>query len=106
MIVNSVTELTITAILNRGVANRECIELKVEQPVNMGQFGLMLGRYSQGNSAVPYFDNLFWFGDGFIKPGDWLFVYTGSGTPNKITATNGGKRIFLSILGQTYYSIF
>ena len=100
MIVNSVTELAITGVLNRGVANHECIAFRVEQPVNMGQFGLMLGRYDQGNSAIPYFDNLFWFGDGIMKPGDWLFVYTGSGTANKTPATNGVNEIFHLFWGK------
>lgn len=93
MIVKDVTELTITAILERGVPNRECIALRANEFVNMGQFGLMLGRYGDGKSATPYFDNLSWFGDGLVKSGDWIFVYTGSGTASKRPATNGTNEI-------------
>ena len=100
MIVQSLTELTVAAILNRGVPNKECVSLKANEAVNMGQFGLMLGRYGQGSSAVPYFDNLFWFGDGLIKPGDWLFVYTGSGKASKIPAANGVNEIFSLFWGK------
>lgn len=100
MIVHSITELTVVTVQNRGVANQECIVLRVEQHVNMGQFGLMLGRYQTGNSAVPYFDNLFWFGDALLKPGDWLFVYTGSGTANKTPAANGVNEIFNLFWGK------
>ena len=100
MIVQSLTELTIAAILNRGVPNQECVSLKVNEAVNMGQFGLMLGRYGQEIGTVPYFDNLFWFGDGLIKSGDWLFVYTGSGTPNKILAANSVNEIFYLFWGK------
>ena len=66
----------------------------------MGQFGLMLGRYGQGSSAVPYFANLFWFGDGLVKPGDWLFVYTGSGTARTIPDANGVNEIFSLFWGK------
>ena len=106
MIVNHITEITIATILNRGVPNQECIALKVNEPVNLGQFGIMVGRFNQATDAVPhsgafpYFDNLFWFGDGLTKPGDWLFVYTGSGTPRKGLAANGVSETYSLFWGK------
>lgn len=88
------------AILNRGVPNQECIALKANHSVNMGQFGLMLGRYDQENSAVPYFDNLFWFGDSILRSDDWVFIYTGSGTPNENLAANGVNKVFNVFWGK------
>lgn len=100
MIINSVTELTITAVQHSGVPNQECIVLRVDLPVDLGQFGLMLGRHYQGNRTIPYFDNLFWFGDGVVKPGDWLLVYTGSGKANRVPAANGVNEIFNLFWGK------
>lgn len=88
------------AVLDRGMANKECIALRVNRSVNMGQFGLMIGRHSQDNSAVPYFDNLFWFGDAILEPGDWLYVYTGSGTANRIEADSGEYNIYYLYWGR------
>lgn len=68
--------------------------------VNTGQFGLMLGRYTQGASAIPYIDNLFWFGDAFMGPGDWMFVYTGPGKPSSIPAANSVNRIYYLYWGK------
>lgn len=100
MIVQHLKELTVAAILNRGVPNHECIALQANERVNLGQFGLMLGRYTPPNGALPYFDNLFWFGDGFVQRGDWLFVYTGSGKPSKNQASNGVNDIFCLFWGK------
>ena len=82
-------------VIERGVPNKEAIALTANEAVNMGQFGLMVGRHYVNNSfvppngAYPYHDHLFWFGDGLVKRGDWLFVYTGSGTPGKNLAADG-----------------
>ena len=100
MILQNITQLSITTILNRGVPNQECISIRVNQVINTGQFGLMLGRYNQGASAIPYFDNLFWFGDALMHPGDWMFVYTGAGTPSHILAANAENRIYYLYWGK------
>ena len=100
MIVQNITELTVTGIYDRGVPNRECIGLQVNVEVDLGRFGLMLGRYTDPHSALPYFDNLFWFGDGVVKRGDWLFVYTGSGKPRNSKASNGVNDIFCLFWGR------
>ena len=60
----------------------------------------MLGRYNDPHSALPYFDNLFWFGDGIVKSGDWLFIYTGSGTPASRKASNGLNDIYTLFWGR------
>ncbi len=83
MIVGDITELSVVSVLDRGVPNQECIAIRAYDHVNLGQYGIMLGAYAQYKAGVPYFDHLFWFGDGFVKPGDWLFVYTGSGQARK-----------------------
>ena len=100
MIVGEVSELTIASILNRGVPNQECVAISVKQYTNMGQFGMMLGHFSPNVGAQPYSDNLFWFGAGNVKLGDWLFVFTGSGTPSKSKAVNGINDLFSLFWGK------
>lgn len=82
MILEQITELSIIDVLDRGVPNKECIAIHVETPLNMAQYGLMLGAsIAYDGMATPIRDIFFWFGEGAVKKGDWIFVYTGSGTP-------------------------
>jgi hypothetical protein len=85
MIVADLTELSISAVFDRGKANHERIVIAVHEAVNMGQFALLLGIKSEGNSAVPLRDNFCWFGDGLVSPDQLIFVYTGPGEPVKST---------------------
>jgi hypothetical protein len=100
MIVSNLTELTLMAVLDRGVPNNECIAIKANERLNLGQYGIMLGVYSHLNSAIPVKDHLFWFGDGFIEKDDWIFIYTGTGTPRKTAATNGISNIYTVFWGK------
>jgi len=100
MIVSNLTELTVMAILDRGVPNAECIAIHANERINLGQYGVMLGEYSQPNSAIPFRDHLFWFGDGLIEKGDWLFIYTGTGEPRTTTAINGVNNIYTIFWGK------
>lgn len=80
MILDELPEIKIMAVLDRGVPNRECIALRVERSINMAQYGMLLGisLYTNG-LATPIRDNFFWFGEGLMNVGDWVFIYTGSG---------------------------
>ena len=100
MIVGNINELKVVSILDRGVPNKECIAIQANDAVNMGQYGIMLGQYATDGTATPYFDHMFWFGDGVIKSGDWLFVFTGSGAPRTTKAVNGMNDIFSVFWGK------
>jgi hypothetical protein len=98
MIVNDIVELSVAAVLNRGEPNQECIAIQVHSPINVGQYGIMVGVFHhQTGMAMPLMDNLFWFGDADVKPQDWIFVNTGLGQ------ANSGK---LSDNTGDYYSVF
>lgn len=101
MIVADLTELTVMAILERGVPNEECIAIQANERINLGQYGIMLGVYAQLNSAIPLKDNLFWFGDGFIEKGDWLFIYTGIGEPRKSTPEDEDINLYTIFWGKS-----
>ena len=99
MIVADLKELTIMAVLHRGIPNDECIAIQANERINLGQYGIMLGAYAQSKSAIPFIDHLFWFGDGFIEKEDWLFIYTGKGEPRMTTAPEG-HNIFTIFWGK------
>ncbi len=84
MIISDITEMTLMTVLKRGVPNEECIAIQINENINLGQYGIMLGVYSKQNGAYPVNDNLFWFGDACINKDDWVFIYTGIGEPSKV----------------------
>ncbi|MBO2629534.1 hypothetical protein [Shewanella algae] len=100
MMVSDVIEMTVHTVLHRGVANEECIAIQVNQTLNLGQYGLMLGHYAGTNGAFPYRDNLFWFGDGIVQQGDWIFIYTGNGSPTQTYATDNIHKIYSLFWGK------
>ena len=79
MIVGDLTEMRIVDVFDRGEPNKECIAIQVNEALNIGKYGVMLGSSAGQASAVPFRDQLYWFGDGVIKSGDWIFLYTGAG---------------------------
>ena len=101
MIVSSITELKIITVLDRGIPNEECIAILSNERINIGQYGIMLGAYAEGNSAFPFRDHMFWFGDGFIDKDDWLFVYTGIGEPRRSKAKNEVNYIYTVFWGKS-----
>jgi len=94
MIVGLIEELSVVGTYDRGVANQERIVLLVNTTINLGQYGIMLGIKDQSGMARPIRDNLFWFGDGIVNKGDWLFLYTGPGEPRFSTIPNNQEKIF------------
>ena len=101
MYVGEIWEISVVNILDRGVSNQERIAFYINQQINIGQYGVFLGIKHFDDAAIPIKDNLFWFGDGVLNPGDWIFLYTGegnhttndiSGTNNKIYSLHWGKK--------------
>jgi hypothetical protein len=94
MIVNDINELSIICILDRGIANKEAIAISVNEDVDLGQYGIMLGLYDHSNRARPFQDSMFWFGDGMVTKGDWLFINTGEGDPRKTESADHLNNVF------------
>lgn len=74
-------DLQIFGIYDRGLPNKERIVLRVNQPVNLAEYFLILGfRGSMGaNVIVPITDHSLWLGSNFINVPGWVFIFTGSG---------------------------
>ena len=94
MIVGMLNELTVISILNRGLPNQESIAIRVNDSIDLGQYGIMLGMYSHLKLAMPFQDSLFWFGDGLVIKGDWIFVNTGDGQPRTSKTVDQQNNIY------------
>lgn len=94
MIVGLIQEITVYDVFDRGVPNQERIVLRINETLNLGRYGLMLGIRAENGSAFPLRDNLLWFGDAIVNRGDWLFVYTGPGEPKASPVPNGQENMY------------
>lgn len=101
MIVSDIFELEVNPVFDRGSPNMERIAIYVKMPVNIGRYGIMVGIKGDAGAAFPIKDNMFWFGDGYLNAGDWVFVYTGAGiskvsdipgTSSKLYSVHWGKQ--------------
>lgn len=101
MIVSDLRELRISQIHDRGIPNKECFSIYAHQRVDLGRYGIMLGSYiNPTDGAFPFRDNMFWFGNGYIEQGDWIFVFTGEGSPSTIKASNNINNIYSVYWGR------
>ncbi len=100
MIFPEISELSVVKVFHPGVPNRESIAISVEEDTNLGQYGILVGLYQGGGLATPFIDHLFWFGDGMVRKGDWIFVNTGPGTPSSTTASESDGKIFSIYWGK------
>ncbi|MFN8693686.1 MAG: hypothetical protein ACK5XX_04700 [Holosporales bacterium] len=95
MILQPLTELTVINVLERGVPNRESIAIRVEQHLNLASYGVFLGFSSLYHGmATPLKDQFFWFGESMVKSNDWIFIYTGHGTPTNTLTSDGLASIY------------
>lgn len=95
MIVADLPELKLFPVADRGIPNQERIPIQVLKPTDMGSFGLLVGMSFYHKVATPIQDHLFWFGDGLVNTGDWILLYTGSGTPRTDDwATPPGSKVY------------
>lgn len=89
MTANSIDELGLVCVLERGVPNLECVAFKVRSEIDLGLYGVTLALVGQDGLARPIRDSFYWFGTGVVKEGDWLLLYTGGGEPRKSVAPDG-----------------
>lgn len=94
MIINDIFEMSTYDVLDRGIPNQERIAIYINETLNLGKYGLMLGIRGPNNSARPIRDNFFWFGEGLVNRGDWIFVYTGPGEPTKSDLPNCTEKLY------------
>lgn len=115
MIVSELLELELFPVADRGIPNKERLPILVKETIDIGQYGVMIGRESNNNAAVPFYDNLYWFGSGILNRGDWLLLYTGGGeivvtdipdSKNRIVSIHWGKRVTIFADSNTVPILF
>ena len=73
--------LLLHSVIDRGQPNRERIALFAREDLSTSRYCLLIGVSVSENDAIPIPDNSLWLGSGSLRRGDWIFVYTGPGTP-------------------------
>jgi hypothetical protein len=72
-------ELSLLGLYDPGVPGKERIVLRPTEPVNLAQFGIMVG-YRPGNGdVIPLRDFFFWFSEIVVPTPSWIVVFTGEG---------------------------
>lgn len=102
MIIPNFSELEIVNVSNRGVANSEYVAIHVRQTVNLAQFCVLAGTGASSGGFQPFRDYMYWFGEGFVHPGDWIFLFTGSGEPSKQESPDGAAMYYSTYWGKPH----
>lgn len=97
---SQITELKMWGVYDAGVPNMERVVLFVEQEVEMGSFAILTGLRASNGGGIPLQDNFFWFGNAVLKRGDWVFVYTAPGVPQKSPLPNSENFIHTLHMGR------
>ena len=87
-------------VLDRGVPNQERICFKALQNLDLGKYFVGLGITKGPNLVDPINDNSFWLGKGFVSTEDWIFLYTGVGTPRANDVPNQPYKIYTMHWGR------
>jgi len=86
--------LNILDVMDRGVPNKERIPIEVVGATNLSRYWIGIGIRTEPRRILPINDNLLWLGQGEVLPGDWVFVYTGQGSPQQNNVPNSVNKIF------------
>lgn len=92
--------LFVLGVQDAGIPNSERIAIRADALVDLSRFGILLV-WRMGNSGIPIRDSFFWFGSGLVMQGDWVFVYTAPGSPNRTTIPNTPNSVYSVHWGRT-----
>jgi hypothetical protein len=76
-------KLKITAIREPGNMQKERIVMRVEAPVNVGEFVLLQTGVNE-SSVTNDVHNTYWFPDKEVNTGDYVVLYTKAGKPSDV----------------------
>lgn len=104
MLLPNIWEVRLHGVFEPNVANRERIVLQANQAIDMAQFFLLIGVPGSDNMARPLKDNVYWFGGIALGPGDWIVLFTGSGTPRQERDAQG--RVIHTLFWGRSHTVF
>lgn len=88
-------KIEIVNILDRAVANKERLWLKVLANTDLIYFIVFDTTYASDTSISNLPRYTYWFNSKLVKTGDYVVLYTGKGTPNQVPNGVGGMTHFL-----------
>ena len=88
------TEMSLIGVLDAGVPNRERIVLRPMQLTDLAAFGILVGWKQPDGSAMPLWDQFYWFGRYQVSVPSWIFLYTGPGTHRSSLDPNTGQPLY------------
>jgi hypothetical protein len=91
MLLPVIWEVRLHGVYYANVPNSERIVLQANQVIDMSQFAMTIGVPSSPGAlnVYPVRDVSFWFGGIALNPGDWIVLFTGSGTPQQQRQSDG-----------------
>jgi len=108
MMQGAITELTLMGVFDRGIPNAERVVIRVDEYVDMASFVLLQAKAGEIGGAVPIRDSMFWFGNGLLEPGDWIFIYSAVGESKVVDApgAQGAKQKMVLLHWQRSQTMF
>ena len=92
MVSEKIMRVEIVAVRDAGILDRERVVLKVLAKTDIGQYLLAKTRPAEGMAAVSSeLRQVFWIPDAPVETGDFVTVYTKSGTNGKVENKAGSK---------------
>lgn len=88
------SSLRILDAANRGIPNIEHIVIRVERDFYIQNQWVGIGIRQPNDTIFPLNDNSLWLGTGWVNQGDWIFVYTGKGSPRTNPIPNQDNKIY------------
>jgi hypothetical protein len=88
-------KIEIAKILDRGVANKERLWLKVLADTDLRFFIVLDTTYTTDSSVSNLQRHAHWFRSNPVRAGDWVVLYTGPGKPAQTVNPDGTTRYFL-----------
>ena len=98
----TIPELDLLGVYDRGIANKERIVLRVVSALDIGAYLIILGWRGKdsGQHVTPLPNSMYWFGSGSLQANDWLFLYTGQGTAEKMPPSDKHGNLFINYWGK------
>jgi hypothetical protein len=86
--------LELLDVIDRGIPNKERVPIKVNSDYYLANAWVGIGIKTSEDKIFPLNDNSLWLGMGWVRPGDWIFAYTGSGKPNVEDVPGSNSKIY------------
>lgn len=87
--------LEIINIYDRGIKSKELIWIKVLADTDLVNYIIFDTEYLDPNAISEAPKNTYWFQSKFVKAGDYVILYTGTGTPSESKNNDGSTNHFL-----------